>query len=82
MKKLILSLTLVAFAMAVQAGDTKDSKTKIVSGKAKASTTTTAKAECSEATKAKAGDCATACCKPEPKKQVLLSPKAAAEKGI
>ena len=76
MKKLLLSLALVAFAVAVQAGDAKDTKTK-------ASTSTTkaeAKAEC---TADKKDSCCTGACKSEVKKQVtqvLLSPKDAANK--
>lgn len=74
MKKLFLSLTLVAFASALQAGEAKDAKSKNPSKDA-----TTVKAECS-ADKMKEGASCSACCKAEPKKQVLLSPKAAAEK--
>src|SRR5258707_11824582 len=85
MKTFLLSLTLVAFAVAVQAGETKDSKDKTKSGTAQVSSTTAAKAECT-ADKAKAGGDCSACCKGEVKKQAvkqtLLSPKAAAEKGI
>jgi hypothetical protein len=65
----------VAFAFALQAGETKDSKDKTATAKV----STTAKAECTDAKK----DCSacSSCCKAEVKKQqVLLSPKAAAEK--
>jgi hypothetical protein len=75
MKKLVLSLTLVAFAFALQAGETKSNKDK-TTGTTKASAT--ARTESTDAKK----DCAacSSCCKPEPKKQTLLSPKDAAEK--
>ena len=69
MKKFLLSLILVAFAFAVQAGDVKDTKTKST-----AATKAAAKTECSADKK---DSC---CCKAETKKQVLLSPKAAADK--
>ena len=70
MKKLILSVSLMAFAVAVQAGDAKASKE---SGACCASKTQ-AKGTCSD--QAKAGG---ACCKDAPGKQALLSPKAAGE---
>ena len=73
MKKLILSLSLVAFAVAVQAGDAKGSKENSACC---ASKTTLAKGACPMANQAKAG---AACCKDAPVKQALLSPKAAGE---
>lgn len=75
MKKVLLSVTLLAFAFSLQAGDTKATKEKTTSTKASA----TAKVESSDAKKD--GAACSSCCKAEPKKQVvLLSPKHAAEK--
>src|SRR5437016_1591017 len=75
MKKLILSSIMLAFALAVQAGDTKTCQDK------------DAKAACCSKTKATEQTKA-ACCsgmkmtsKETPGKQALLSPKAAAELG-
>jgi len=72
MKKLIISVMTVAFALAVQAGDAKTSKD---SDKAaccsKAKSSDQAKSACCSMTKG-------ASCK-APGKQALLSPKAAAE---
>jgi len=75
MQKLILSLTIVAFAVAVQAGDTKSCQDK------DAKSACCSKMKASEQTKA-------GCCsgmkmtsKETPGKQALLSPKAAAEAG-
>jgi hypothetical protein len=71
MKKLILSIALLAFAVAVQADDASfTSKTQGAKVTAQTKTTCAAKnqAGCSS------------CCSKE-KKQALLSPKAAAEKG-
>ena len=83
MKKVILSVTFVAFALALQAGETKDAATKTVSSTTKVSTTATAtaKTECTATAKTKDAGACDACCKAEPKKQALMSPKAAAEKG-
>ena len=72
MKKFLLPITLVAFAFAVQAGDVKDTKTKTA-----ATTKAAAKTECSADKK---DACCSTCSKAETKKQVLLSPKAAADK--
>ena len=70
MKKLILSVSLVAFVVAVQAGDAKASK----ENGACCASKTQAKGSCSEQAKASG-----ACCKDAPGKQALLSPKAAGE---
>jgi len=80
MKKLILSVMAVAFAIAVQAGDaqkTKDSKDQpaCCSGKA-----TQTKATSATGDKGKAA-CSGGACKDAPSKRALLSPKAAAEVG-
>ena len=72
MKKLILSLTLMAFAVAVQAGDAKATKENSACCATKASNQ--AKATCPMANQAQG-----ACCKDAPGKQALLSPKAAGE---
>ncbi len=71
MKKLILSVSLVAFAVAVQAGDAKASKENSACC---ASKTQAKGAACSMSAKASG-----ACCKDAPGKQALLSPKAAGE---
>ena len=84
MKKLALSVFLMAFAIAAQAGDTKTTKTtKIAQDKdqapccaAKAKATADAKGTCSESTKMA---CSGGACKDMPTKQALMSPKAAAE---
>ena len=77
MKKLILSSILIAFAVAVQAGDSK-TESKTCTGQSACCS----KAKSTEQTKA------TGCCsgmkmtsKETPGKQALLSPKAAAELG-
>ena len=72
MKKLLLSLSLVAFAVAVQAGDAKDSKDASPCCSKQAGTQ--AKGTCPMANQAKGG-----CCKDASAKQALLSPKAAGE---
>jgi hypothetical protein len=72
MKKLILSLTIMAFAVAVQADDAKASKDAAPCCASK--TSTQAKGKCSMANQANG-----ACCKDAPGKQALMSPKAAAE---
>lgn len=71
MKKLILSLTIMAFAVAVQADDSKASKDAAPCCASK--TSNHAKAKCS------ANQANGACCKDAPGKQALMSPKAAAE---
>src|SRR5882724_7164565 len=83
MKKLILSLTLTAFAAVAYAGDAKaekdvkDAKTTGSCCAAKAAPVKTASADTA---KAKSADCCGGCCKEAPVKQALLSPKAAAER--
>jgi len=73
MKRIILSVMVLAFAVAVQAADTKacQDKDKPACCPSKAKTSTEAKGDCPFAAKS-------ACCKQAPaKQQVLLSPKAA-----
>ena len=72
MKKLILSIVVTAFAVAVQAGEVKTTSSKEKT------------AACSSVTKvsdqAKTSCCASkTACKDAPTKQALLSPKAAGE---
>ncbi len=89
MKKLILSATLMAFAIAVQAGDAKTSNAKGKEPCCAEKAAIQAKAACPVSAQAKAKTCsatttASACsgatsCKDAPSKQALLSPKAAAD---
>ena len=75
MKKLLLTLSLVAFSVAVQAGEAKTSKT--ASDKEKSACCSQAKA--TETTKA-CDESKTSCCSAKTSsKQALLSPKAAGE---
>ena len=81
MKKLALSVFLMAFAIAAQAGDTKTTKTAQEKDQApccaaKAKATADAKGNCSESAKMA---CSGGACKDMPTKQALMSPKAAAE---
>jgi hypothetical protein len=82
MKKLLLTVSLVAFAVAVQAGETKTSKTSTTSNDKSACCS---QAKASEQTKAcdesKASCCASTkvASKERSTKQALLSPKAAGE---
>jgi len=79
MKKILLSLTVAAFAFAVQAGDAKkdkDSKDAPACCASKAGAQT--KATCSDKSKTA---CSGGACKDAPSKRALLSPKAAAEVG-
>ena len=84
MKKLILSITLMAFAVAVQADDAKPAKTQAKQQAAQASgccaekNVQTKATTCSEAKKV----AASGCCKETPVKQALLSPKDAAQRGL
>jgi hypothetical protein len=92
MKKLIVSLTLAAFAVAAHADDakaptkeTKATKEKETAGccSAAAKATTQAKTACAESAKAKTADCGSCCSNETPvKRTALLSPKAAAERGL
>ena len=80
MKKLIISIVAVAFAVAIQAGETKklkSSKDESPCCAAKATSLTTA--TCT-ADKGKVA-CSGGACKDAPSKRALLSPKAAAEVG-
>ncbi len=72
MKKLILSVIVVAFTVAAQAGDAKKEGGSCCSKAAGAQT----KASCPASSKTA---CAGEACKGAPVKQALLSPKAAAE---
>ena len=79
MKKILLSLTVAAFAFAVQAGDAKKEKeSKDAPACCAAKATSQTKATCTD--KAKTASSGGAC-KDAPIKRVLLSPKAAAEVG-
>jgi len=86
MKKILLSLTLMAFAVAAQAGDakstqpkTKDSKEQAPCCAAATKVSTTATASCPMAANGKMA-CAAGECKEAPvAKRILLSPKAAGE---
>ncbi len=82
MKKLMFSTVLMAFAFAVQAGDSKTCQDKDATKPAccaKAKCADAAKAQCCDQVKAKA-TCPflakTACCKTAQAKPVLQSPKA------
>ena len=83
MKKILLSLTVAAFAFAVQAGDAKkekDSKdAKDAPACCAAKTGAQTKATCTSE-KGKTA-CSGGACKDAPSKRALLSPKAAAEVG-
>ena len=86
MKKLILSLTMLAFAVAVQAGDAKNTKdAKEQSPCCAAKTSLQTKAAVTEADKGKSccagGACKEAASKEAPAKRALLSPKAQGELG-
>ncbi len=81
MKKLILSLSLLAFAVAAQAGDTKNAKdAKEQSPCCAAKTSLQTKAASTVADKGKTC-CAGGACKEAPAKRALLSPKAQGELG-
>ena len=78
MKKLMLSVLFMAFALAVQAGDAKTSKdAKDASPCCSAKTSTVAKTACTMGDIEKTAACGA--CKDAPSRHVLLSPKAAAE---
>jgi hypothetical protein len=78
MKKLMLSVILMAFAVAVQAGDSKNAQDKPACCAKKASAQA-AGATCT-ANKGKTA-CAAGACEKTPVRQALLSPKAASEAG-
>ena len=90
MKKLILCLTLMAFGLVAYADDAKAAKeTKATKEKesagccSAAKATPQAKTACTETAKAKTADCGSCCSKETPvKRTALLSPKAAAERGL
>lgn len=73
MKKLLLTLSLVVCAVAVQAGEAKTTKTAV-----KEKTACCSEAKGTEQTKA-CTDSKAACCNMKNTKQALLSPKAAGE---
>jgi hypothetical protein len=85
MKKLILSATLMAFAVAAQAGEAKTSTEKAACCTQAKTTQVKNSASCPLAAKdaktcsATASACSGSTCKDTPTKQALLSPKAAAE---
>lgn len=76
MQKLILSLVILGFAVAVQAGETKTSNEK-----EKASCCSQKADQAKASTQASGGCCSMdkTACKQAPVRQVLMSPKAAAE---
>jgi hypothetical protein len=80
MKKVIVSIVAVAFALAVQAGETKKAAGSKDLPPCCSAKTTQTKATISTADKGKAA-CSGGACKDAPSKRVLLSPKAAAEVG-
>ena len=88
MKKLIVSLTLAAFAVAYAddakpAKETKATKEKEPAGCCSAAKAApTAKTACAESAKAKTTDCGSCCGETPVKRTALLSPKAAAERGL
>ena len=89
MKKLIFALTLTAFACVSYADDAKAAKpaketkeTKAEATSCCAAKTAQTKTACTDSAKAKNADCCGGCCKETPVKQALLSPKAAAERGL
>ena len=88
MKKLILALTITAFACVSYADDAKAAKPAKETKETKeaasccAAKATQAKPASAETAKAKTGDCCGDCCKDTPVKHALLSPKAAAERGL
>ena len=81
MKKLIISIVAVAFAVAIQAGETKKLKSSKDESPCCAATKATSqtKATCT-ADKGKVA-CSGGACKDAPSKRALLSPKAVAEVG-
>ena len=88
MKSLLLSVTLMAFAIAAHAGDAKKttekaaccSETKATQAKASCPIAAAAAAKEAKTCSATASACSSATsCKDAPTKQALLSPKAAAE---
>jgi hypothetical protein len=86
MKSLFFSAMLLASIVAVRADDAKPAKAAQVQAEASCcSAKTDAKVAgktCTTATVAKAGECL-GCCKDEkPAKQALLTPRAAAAKGL
>ena len=80
MKKLILSVMALAFAVAVQAGDSKTGQDKDKPACCAAKAGAQAKATCPMAGKGKTA-CAAGACEKAPVKTALLSPKAASEAG-
>jgi hypothetical protein len=88
MKKLIVALLLTAFACVSYAGDAKDTKSAKETKDTKeaasccAAKTAQTKTASAETAKAKAGDCCGGCSKETSVKHALLSPKAAAERGL
>jgi hypothetical protein len=80
MQKLILSIVILGFAVAVQAGESK-TESKIANEKEK-SACCSQKADQAKASNQATGSCCSmdkTACKQAPVRQVLMSPKAAAE---
>jgi len=79
MKKLLCSLTLLAFAAAVQAGETKPTTTSTQSTEKTACCAQKTAAQMKAMADSKSACCSGGSCKDAPGRQVLLSPKAASE---
>jgi hypothetical protein len=80
MKQLILSATLFAFVVAVQAGETKTCNDKEKAGCCSQAKATAQAKECPMAKELAKSGCSGGACKATPtKQQALMSPKAAAE---
>ena len=80
MKKIFCSLTLIAFAVVVQAGETKPTTTAASQKEEKTACSAQKTAMQVKATSdSKSGCCAGGSCKETPSRQALLSPKAASE---
>ena len=78
MKKIIVSIVAVAFAVAVQAGETK----KVTNSKGDAPCCSSKATQTTKVTNTTGKTaCSGGACKEAPSKRVLLSPKAAAEVG-
>jgi hypothetical protein len=75
MKKIILSLTLLGFVAAVQAGDTKAAQNDKPACCAKTKVAVSTKAECPMAAKQAKAGCAAGGCSKEVAKVALQSPK-------
>jgi len=79
MKKFLCSITLIAFAVAVQAGETKPTTTAASQKDAKTACSAQKTMQVKATSDSKSGCCAGGACKETPSRQTLLSPKAASE---